>query len=547
MDLRTETTASFARGANDSADATAYRQDEVAWIVNGRVRPDATLEARRGSKRLHSAALGGGEQGYGGASFMRADGTAQWIVFFGPTAYVSSDDGANWTQIATGLRRDYWSLCTMRVGATNYLLCVNGGTAYKWDGSTWSVLAGCPSGAKFGAVFNERFYVAGHNGNIVQASAIADPEKWTIPDGLAFQIQTHDGDDQLTGLYAIASVLLVFKRHSTSYVNGFGYSDLVVAAGASGLSRSVGCIGWRTIKAADAEGIMWLSERGVERYVPGGRIELVSNRLRTFFKNISWDGILADQGEPTALFYPQEHEYWLALPAAGAQNNYIYVYNTATGANALYQYGSLTGGTVFNNNSGYFSFTDESGRSLMRVESGYLRVATGSETGVYGKVGADGYFTLVQTAHDNAVLFQADIGGRPSAPIGCGYDGFVRHLDTGTKDDALSNDTGGNLVTLVVEDRPHLFGDRWHRKRARIIEALVVAPDGGVVDLSLMVDGVEKQTHSITIEPTQLNRPQRIFARVNGRGYSLQVKARSTDAVAIASLGMAAERLAGHP
>lgn len=544
MQLLSEQTTSFVGGQNDSASPTAFKQVEAAEIVNYRVRPDGSLSPRGGSKKTHAAALNAGAQFYGGTTFRPTTGDEQWVVFCGSAMFTSTDEGATWTSRATALRTDYWSLSTMRVGTTNYLLCVNGGaTAYKWDGTTWSTLANVPSGAKYGAVFNERFYVAGHSGNLVQASKVADPEVWTVPSGLALQVQTHDGDTDIRGLFQIGSVLLVFKRNSTAYVNGFGYSDIVVASGATGLSRSVGCLAFRTVQAAGDSGAMWLSERGIESYAAGGEIRLVSNKVRTFFSDISWSDIVSTPGMPVALFYPAEHEYWCAVPAAGGTNNYTVVYNLQTGATTLFRYRADSGGTLYIDTDGFLVYTAEGDRSLGRTEASFLTVADPSEAGYYVTLDADGFLAALTATHNHSILFSADTSDQNSAPISGGYDGFVRRLETGTVDNASSDGTGGSTIAYTTLSRPHLFGRRFNRKRARKAAVLVVSDDPGTLTVSVVADGAEGQTHDETVAASLGGQPRRVFSRINGRGHTLQLRTATTDPLAIASTEIMAEVL----
>ncbi len=205
----------------DSAAATAFPKNAVAQILNGRLQPDGTVRRRWGTIRTSSATPNAGT-GYGGAKFTLANGTDLLVVICGAKAYKSTDKGVNWTEIATGLRQDYYSFATMRVGATNYLYMANGdSTIKKYDGTTWSTVANAPSGVKYIAVFNGRLYAAGHSGVIVQGSQIANPEVWASPFGVTVQILTHDGDPP-TALFQIGPHLLVFDRDGTSYLDGFG-------------------------------------------------------------------------------------------------------------------------------------------------------------------------------------------------------------------------------------------------------------------------------------------------------------------------------------
>ena len=75
------------------------------------------------------------------------------------------------------------------------------------------------------AVFNDRLY--GSDGTItVRGSKVADPSVLATADGgLSIQCQAHDDDPEITGIWTHGVVLLVFKRRSMGYIEGFGFQD----------------------------------------------------------------------------------------------------------------------------------------------------------------------------------------------------------------------------------------------------------------------------------------------------------------------------------
>jgi hypothetical protein len=98
------------------------------------------------------------------------------VAFVGDALYTSTDGGASWTQQATGLPTDYWSIVVSDACGTNRLYAANGnGDIRQWDGSTLSTLTNAPAGVKFLSVFGGRLYVAGHDGETVQASMVNSP------------------------------------------------------------------------------------------------------------------------------------------------------------------------------------------------------------------------------------------------------------------------------------------------------------------------------------------------------------------------------------
>lgn len=492
----------FARGMNDSAPPWELKQDECLYLRNVRVTADGLAEVRRGTRRTHATALNSGAQGYGATQFTLADGTVQWVVFVGTKMYYSIDEGLNWTEGASGLRADYWSLVTMRVGSTNYLLCANGDTAsYKWTGAAWSAISNIPNGAKLLAVHNERLwaYVSGVTG---YASKIADPETWTAPDGLVLNFHTHDGDDIITGLFSVGSLLVVFKRNSTAYTAGFGNSDIVVRTGAQGLFRDVGCVGFRTIAAVGGGGVMWCSERGFELWYPSQAAPtLVSQNVQRFTDTLAWDRLLAVPGLPCAVYWPVAKTYECAVPwFSSVENDIVFVYHLPElkkpGAVSLIERTSEPIDSLYADNphswpvvspydgAGLDGYLDHSAVNALSNgsidEDGYFDVVPATEYGFQfyeyrDETVTEGYLRRRKGAYDCAAMFIADVAGLPNSMLAVGWDGFVRRLEIGRYDNVASDGSGTVPVRAQVRLRPFYFRNRFQLKRIRSLR-LQVAP-----------------------------------------------------------------------
>jgi hypothetical protein len=546
-----EWTTSFARGMNDSAAAVAYQDNEAALLLNYRVTPDGQAEVRRGSQKTHTTALNSAAQGYGGFEFRTAASVVQWCVFVGDKFYTSTDEGASWTQQATGLRTDYWSLVTMRVSTTNYLLCANGGTnSYKWDGTTWATISNIDSGVKYLAVHNDRLWSYA-SGISIKASKIADFETWATPDGLSLPIQTHDGDNGITAMFSLGAILLVFKRDSTAYVDGYGNSSIIVAAGSKGISRDVGCIAFRSLKACGGRGIIWLSERGFEFYSPGGEPVLVSGQVQKFMDQIAWSEIKDAPGLPEGIFYPRKLTYECAIPGAGTQNNYTFVYRLPTGASpgapSLLTHGAATGYTMYVADDSYLALQTDATRLQCRTNGGYLTI--GTVPGLYVEVDDDGYLSFASVGYDPAVLFTADRGEENQAPVGIGYDGFVRLFDYGENDDAASTGSGGTSIAARLRPRPLLFSNPFRKKWGRLIRIIAATDSTATVTASLIADGTEGTSFDLSLAASaDGSAPREVHARPSGRGFTLQAQVETTKAgLKVSAVGVGAQVLAGMP
>lgn len=539
--FRDDFSADFSAGMNDSAATTAFPRNAVALLMNGRVEPDGTISVRPGSLRKHPTALKN-DTGYGAITFQPSSGPEQIVAISGDTAKYSVNNGVTWTTITTGLREDYYSFATMRVGADTFLFAANGDTTIKrWDGGTWDTLPGAPSGVKFIATFNGRLYATGHNGVIIQASAIADPETWTRPAGLLVQVQTHNGNTP-TGMHQIGNRLLIFDRESTSYIEGYGEATIVVAAGVTGFSNSVGCIAFRSIVSVGDNAVCWLSERGIEHYAIGRSIELKSTGIREFFRQISRLEMKVSPGMASAAWDAANQNYHLALSTTGSQNDRVVVLNLLTGAAAIDQFSDATGDVTFYiDDDGYL--TVGSNQYEARSIDGYLSFATGGAGGDPVAVDSEGvYLESVTIGSLPATLFMAPSDVEAMSLHSLGYDGFVREHLGGSEDDVHSDGTGGSAINFVVVSRPFTFGYPY-KKKARLIRIATINSSTATVRVRVRSGGVSGNEKILQIKPSGLDQPSRDKARVSLKGDAPQVEVRTSDPIRLALVGVSAELL----
>jgi hypothetical protein len=531
----------------DSKSPVAMKDDECSLLLNYRVLPDGQAEIRNGSQKTHATALNSGAQGYGGIEFRTASGQVQWVVFVGDSMFYSTDKGATWNTGASGLRADYWSLVTMRVASTNYLFCANGGASmYYWNGSAWTTHPTADSGVKYLQVHNDRLWTHA-TGITIKASALRDPLTFATPSGLSLQVQTHDGDNVITGFFSIGSMLAVFKRNSTAYSTGFGNSDIIVASGSLGLFRDVGCVAFRTITAVGGGGMIWMSERGFEFFRPGmAEPQLISAQIQNFMNGIAWSEIASNPGVPQGVFYTRKLTYECVLPTFGLQNNYTFVYRlptaTAPGAASLLTASPMTGYTLGITAAGYLDLVLTTTDSQAATLGGYLTL---SASGAYVGLDADGYLEMEVAASDSAVIFIADRTDEASAPIGVGYDGFVRLLDFGEDEDLDSTGANGSALNARLLGRPLLFDDPFRKKRARTIRILGTSDTAASLTANVYADGLAGTDHTLSMAAASNDQPVQVKARINRRGKTLQPEIRSSEAgLKITAISVAAELLA---
>ncbi len=547
--LLTELTTDFKRGMIDNTAATRFPPDAVATILNGRLEPDATIRRRGGSARLHSTALNSGGLGFGAEHFVKADGTAQIISFAGTKAYKSEDNGATNVEIASGLRQDYYDFATMRVGATNYLFSANGDSTIKrWDGDNWDTLPNAPSGVKFIEVFNFRLWVTGHSGVLVQASKIADPTVWATPNGLTVQILVSSGDTP-TGLHQVGPHLLVFDERQTSYIDGFGEQTIIVASGATGLSRSVGCIAFRSIVATGDEGCCWFSKRGVEYYAPGSSIHLLSRGITETLNSVDRAELRPNPGRPTACYDETLEEYRLALSTTGTRNNLILRFSLRQrsrnffGAPSLDQPISLTGAILFllaADSGGYL--TDGAGGFQAKADAnGYMTLEFSGSGGDPTDEDGSGYLATVTDDTMPATLFMAPTSDHPGKVHSIGYDGFVRLHGDADKDDVLSDGTGGVDITMTLVSRPFFVGSVRHEKKVRVVHISSINDVAALINVGVRAKGTLSTFVTATLPAGDLGQARRKRVMVHAKGDAPQVEINTTADVRITLLGLSAQ------
>ena len=532
MRLQREDSASFAGGVNDASAPDEYLPNQVQSLVNVRVSPRGnTLEVLRGHEVLKSG-VSSTSQLYGLIEFPLANGTIQWVRFVDDEAEYSTDEGATWTTIsgATGLTEEYWSLVIYREGSVNVLCCANGGTnTYQYDGTTWATISNIENDVKYLAVMGDRLIAAGHDGISVAASVVGNIDSWaTASGGWTVRAITHDGDTEITGLFTLGSSVLVFKSESVGFIEGFGFQTLQVSAGARGLSRSTGCVAFRTIQACGDDGVMWLSKRGFEYFATGGRIQLASAQQQKFIAAISTSVIAAHPGLPCAVWWPSQREYICALPVANAAGSEGLGTAANTWAWCFRPQTEITPPAV------HMRSTISSTHDSLTIDSnGELDLLADDQSGFMGNLANDGsldvgrmptpgrFFSLTNSelefsgAGSNeanspfwAALAIASHDGDPDALIAGGHNQGIYHLENPAETPLVS----------IVRTRPFVGGDQFTRKKAKRATVLASQDEAVTGTLTSIADGVPGTEHSLAFTANVGEEAQERKARIGGRG-----------------------------
>ena len=548
----------------DSAAPTEYKRSEVELLLNGRPsRVGNSIEPRLGSRRTHENPINGDKRGWGAVEFANEARDLAIIAAVGDKWFLSDDSGQNWAAVpgAVNLDEAPWSFVRMRLAGAkgtpvNAVIGANGDKPllYNGEGSV-AELSQWPDGTKYMAVFNDRLY--GTDGSIlVYGSAVADPgELRSGPGGLVVRCQSHDDDPEVTGLWAHGVVLLVFKRRSMGYIEGFGYQTIQVQTGERGLSRSVGCIAYRSIAPAGDGGVCWLSDRGIEYLAPGSLApQLVSSPIQRFMDSLSWDRIRTETALPVAMWWQSKEEYWLSVPAGGANlNTHVIVFRPpARGRPAalwLHQEAQEDAKTLYVDNQGTLTMANDGSQQRLRLRRGVVQldnlVGSYVSTDFVGSLEEaeavaanpdvdETDHTLAELVPQGSIasIFPADIDDVTDVevlkdkPHMIGYDGIVRHMEVGDKDDVLKDGTGGKKILARVRSRPFVYGDVTRNKAPTSVRVSAL-PESDVaeVNIRLLGDGRQLQQRVARIERKAAQRPRPDRIRMGGgKATAVQVE-----------------------
>jgi len=562
MRLEIEGDTSFALGMNDSAAADERQPGEATLLENCRITKTGNAARRRKGLRQMGFPASTNEV-RAGIEYVTSAGTRYIIAIANTTAYYSTDYGATWTSLGSlgGAATARYTLLTMDEGGTRRCIILCATAAKQVTVTAMANISNLPSGAEFGTVMGNRLIVAGHDGSEVAASKVEDIDNgYGVTDGgWTVRAQTHENEGAITGLFTLGSAVLVFKRRSVGYIEGFGYQTLQVEVGSRGLTRSLGCVSAGSIQAIGDDGVMWLSDEGWVFYQVGGRPTLVSHGQQTLVDSLPMDLIESYPWLVCSLYYPAEREYWCAVPvgsqyvsAISARGpTVVYVFRPPS-ANAPAQSYRFHFGisesaseryTASLSAEGYLQLESHSGAQQATTflpNDGYLKLTEAGEVGLEFVLSSGAFLGLASDNQAPSALWVANTGEREAPYVG-GAGGSVYQAE----DPYSDTDTaiGGYEIMMRVRTRPYTFGAQIVRKKAKRVEVQSAQGADATLTVYGVADGVFGAAHTLSFAGATHGRPSQQRARVGGRGYAHEVLLETTDDMEIAAVAMRAQLL----
>jgi hypothetical protein len=404
--LLVEAKSDFRGGINNAASPDLLAPNEVTKIENARLGIfHGSLIKRSGSQRMHTTAIGGGAA---------VPGVFQWDAPAGKELVAVSNGNfyhkttalGEFTLVASTINTSnpisWMPFRSTSASAALVLYFADGsGEVWKWDGTTLTKItggAGSVPQALVLAAYHTRVWALDERFlKHVFWSDVGDAEDWVSPGitgGGSAIVDTLTGEDIVT-LLTLGSSLAVATGDSVSRITGYSNEDIVIAQDNEGISAHHGTLNRDTFKRVEDFALMH-SDNGVYIVTESGAVPgsiKIEPELNQMLRHATARGRLS-------IGYNRGRReamvsYW--LPGDAYQRN-VAVLNVPLNAWSVFRYP----------------------------------------------------FGIRQFAR-----YEDPTTGAESIVVGC-EDGFVRHLDTGTKDDVLANDTGGSNVTMRV-NLPTLF------------------------------------------------------------------------------------------
>ena len=417
-ELVSETRNDFRGGLNVYMSPDLLAPNELTATDNVRIDSDGPIIKRNGTRRLHASALAASNAyvtQWDGPSGSQLVAICNGDLFYrnqsgGEYAAFTQVDPGTTDAFSTTIPAQFTTLRGSASGAPLYLYIASGGKLYQWTGTTLTRIDKNSTGT-LGQYGPDASLIATYHLRLF-TNTLEKPQGivWSkIGDGTNFKGGlTADGGaalissieaDSIVAMDTLGRSLLLFTNDSIARVAGYSASDITIDQDTEGVSPEVGVVGPQALVRADRI-VFFISEKGA--YIASeGAIAPVGLKVQPIFAAM-------DRANLANIVVGHHHgrsEIWVAYagPNDSDLNKSVLIFNLRHQA----WYGpfalSIAGGIT-----SLQSYTDPS--------------------------------------NNNYII------------AGCS-DGFIRHLDIGTKDDVLSDGTSGSSFSWSAALSRFFFGN----------------------------------------------------------------------------------------
>ncbi len=471
----------FSGGRNSTANPDTLQDNELVDCTNARVNAvTGGIAKRTGSRRMHATSLtAGGADTITGITQFRVDASNLWLVAIagGVVHQKKTDFGAFSTTggvvFSTSAKTEMKPARNSTSGSAFNLYIADGITVRRFTGAALTQIDGTnsiPAADKLIHYHQRMFFTEAVFPNQLTFTKLGDPEDadtgTLITDGGATLVGLGQSDT-IEAMETIGSSLLIFSDDAIHRFTGYSHTDIRLDQDTEGISNEVGAVG--QFATTRVEGMVcFLSDRG-PMVCNEQEVRAIGQKVEFDFDNL--DNSSSAVANSVVGWHRGRREVWFAVQASSDTGNQtVFTYNIRKNSwNGPFTYP--------------FAIT-----CLSSFED-----ATGDEWIV----------------------------------AGCA-DGFVRHLDTGSKDDVLSDGTGGSNYTMTVDLKPIVFGKPGITKTMRHVAVQGDFPAGSAVTVGFSGDGGSFSSTAITESGTVI-RSYRVDDSTQGKRLRLRI----TDASAV--------------
>jgi hypothetical protein len=308
----------FRGGLNTAFDEEALQPNEMRRAEEAVLTEYGAVLKRLGTQYLQDAVLhaNGVQNGYG---WLRDNNTQQLLAVANGTLYTASYAiGTTFTSQSGALKATgtpaFASFRDGPGGEVAYIADGDSATSLnKWNGTTLTTnIASTPAGITQLAVYNQRLFgCTGADQKVFWSGINNGDSLGQSGSGGGEAIIRTFSDQNVTGLAAFGSSLLIFHTSGISRFTGLTQDDIAIAAGAQGVTSDVGTLSGRSI-VNTPQGIYFLSDRG---FYVATETQVAPISLKIDDKTRSWD--LAQASGVIGVHRRALREVWWYVPDVG--------------------------------------------------------------------------------------------------------------------------------------------------------------------------------------------------------------------------------------